>query len=229
MRHWNNIRQTLTSPCGSDLLYTPSNVGSVLHVWLGLHEPPTLRDADEGCHQHSPQCSGLNEAAVDCAGKQTELGLVGVWRGGIVVSTPMGGLQSIEFCLSHTKSGQCQQRRRKEKPRSRPPRATSGVETSERLPVGSHTRLSKLDWGWGACLNFKRSVFDTAAHSFEEAAHVLVCSSMWSSVISHHALVICVVALRQYWEPGSGTIAFSGQSKHCNKRKKELAEMVFPV
>lgn len=41
------------SLCGSDLLYSTSNMCSGLHVWLCLRAPPTLRDADEGCHRHS--------------------------------------------------------------------------------------------------------------------------------------------------------------------------------
>lgn len=76
-----HIRRTLHSLWGgSNLLYSTSNMSSGLHVWLGLREPPTVRDADEGCHQPSAQCLGQNEAAADRAGKQTKRGLVGVWR-----------------------------------------------------------------------------------------------------------------------------------------------------
>lgn len=94
------VSRTLPSLCGSDLLYRTTNVCSGLHVWPGLREPPTLRDADWGCHRHRAQCWRQNEAAVDCAGKQTKREVVGVWslwagtEGEMWFLTPVGGLQS---------------------------------------------------------------------------------------------------------------------------------------
>lgn len=99
----------------------------------------TLTRVVIGVARRCAQRLGRNEAAADCTGKQTKRGAVGVrrrwgWDGGEMELQPLWDACSLvwrkkrkKFCASHTKSAQCQQRRRKEKPLGRPPWATSDV------------------------------------------------------------------------------------------------------
>lgn len=63
-------------------------------VLPGFHEPLTRCDAERGCHPHSDQCLGQNEAAADSTGKQTKRALWVCGDCSDVAFASVGGLLS---------------------------------------------------------------------------------------------------------------------------------------
>lgn len=141
----------------------PATCARGSNVPLALREPRKLRDADRGCHWCGVALSVWGAMRLQLIA-QTNKQNAGPWVCGDSgpgwrgdgAPGPVGCLQPIvekkkKKKVSFLIPNQCnvKQRRRKEKPLGPPPRATSDVETSERLSVVSHTRPSELD-GRGA-------------------------------------------------------------------------------